>query len=195
MLGKRTLLQREPALRTHGLKGAARYFDAQCDDARLVVATARSARAAGAAIRTWTAVTAFLREGGHVTGVVARDVETGAEAELRAAVVVNATGPWADDLRRLEAGGAVTPMLRRTKGAHVVVPRARIGHTDAITFLSPVDGRVMFVLPWGEQSLIGTTDTDATEAPDEVAASPTTCATCCARRTASFRRPGSRRTT
>jgi glycerol-3-phosphate dehydrogenase len=172
MLGKRALLQREPALRSNGLKGAARYFDAQCDDARLVVATARSARAAGAAIRTWTAVTSFLREGGRVTGVVARDMETGAEAELRAAVVVNATGPWTDAVRRLEDGDAVTPMLRRTKGAHVVVPRARIGHTDAITFLSPLDGRVMFVLPWGEQSFIGTTDTDTTESPDEVTASP-----------------------
>ncbi|HEX5819524.1 MAG TPA: glycerol-3-phosphate dehydrogenase [Gemmatimonadales bacterium] len=172
MLGKRALLAREPALRTAGLKGAARYFDAQCDDARLVVATARSARAAGAAIRSWTEVTGFLREGGRVTGVTARDVETGTQAELRAAVVVNATGPWVDALRRLEDGGAVTPLLRRTKGAHVVVPRARIGHTEAITFLSPVDGRVMFVLPWGEWSYIGTTDTDSAESPDDVAASP-----------------------
>jgi glycerol-3-phosphate dehydrogenase len=172
MLGKRALLAREPALRTAGLKGAARYFDAQCDDARLVVATARSARAAGASVRTWTAVTGFLREGGRVTGVVARDAETGTEAELRASVVVNATGPWVDALRRLEDGGAVTPLLRRTKGVHVVVPRARIGHTEAITFLSPVDGRVMFVLPWGEWSYIGTTDTDSAESPDDVAASP-----------------------
>jgi glycerol-3-phosphate dehydrogenase len=171
MLGKRALLAREPALRTAGLKGAARYFDAQCDDARLVVATARSARAAGAAIRTWTGVTGFLRQGSRVTGVVARDMESGAEAELRAAVVVNATGPWVDAVRRLEGDGAVTPLLRRTKGAHVVVPRSRLGHTEAITFLSPVDGRVMFVLPWGEWSYIGTTDTDSAEHPDDVAAS------------------------
>ena len=172
MLGKRSLLEREPALRTAGLKGAARYFDAQCDDARLVVATARSARAAGAAIRTWTAVTGFLREGGRVTGVVAHDVESGADAELRAAVVVNATGPWVDAVRRFEQDGAVTPLLRRTKGAHVVVPRARIGHTEGITFLSPLDGRVMFVLPWGDWSYIGTTDTDTAESPDAVAVTP-----------------------
>jgi glycerol-3-phosphate dehydrogenase len=172
MLGKRALLEREPALRTAGLKGAARYFDAQCDDARLVVATARSARAAGAAIRTWTTVTGFLREGGRVTGVVAHDVESGTDAELRAAVVVNATGPWVDAVRRLEQDGAVTPLLRRTKGAHVVVPRARIGHTEGITFLSPLDGRVMFVLPWGDWSYIGTTDTDTAESPDAVAVTP-----------------------
>ena len=172
MLGKRALLEREPALRTAGLKGAARYFDAQCDDARLVVATARSARAAGAAIRTWTGVTGFLRDGGRVTGVVARDVESGTDAELRAAVVVNATGPWVDALRGLEQDGAVTPLLRRTKGAHVVVPRARIGHTEGITFLSPLDGRVMFVLPWGDWSYIGTTDTDTAESPDAVVVTP-----------------------
>ena len=172
MLGKRALLEREPALRTAGLKGAARYFDAQCDDARLVVATARSARAAGAAIRTWTTVTGFLREGGRVTGVVAHDVESGTDAELRAAVVVNATGPWVDAVRRLEHDGAGTPLLRRTKGAHVVVPRARIGHTEGITFLSPLDGRVMFVLPWGDWSYIGTTDTDTAESPDAVVVTP-----------------------
>jgi glycerol-3-phosphate dehydrogenase len=171
MLGKRAVLDREPALRAAGLKGAVRYFDSQCDDARLTVATARSARAAGATVRTWTAVTGFLREGTQVTGVTARDVETGAEAELRAAVVVNATGPWVDAVRRLE-DAAAAPLLRRTKGVHVVVSRARLGHHEAITFLSPIDGRVMFVLPWGEFSYLGTTDTDTGESPDDVRATP-----------------------
>jgi len=77
-----------------------------------------------------------------------------------------------DALRGLEQDGAVTPLLRRTKGAHVVVPRARIGHTEGITFLSPLDGRVMFVLPWGDWSYIGTTDTDTAESPDAVVVTP-----------------------
>lgn len=169
MLGKRALLEREPALRTAGLKGAVRYFDAQCDDARLTIATARSARAAGAEVRTGTLVTSLLREGARITGVRARDLETGGESELHATVVVNATGPWVDAVRRLE-DGAAAPLLRRTKGVHVVVPRARIGHHEAITFLSPIDGRVMFVLPWGDSSYLGTTDTDTAESPDDVAA-------------------------
>ena len=169
MLGKRALLEREPALRTTGLKGAARYFDAQCDDARLTVATARSARSAGATVRTWAAVTGFLRDAGRVNGVTVRDADTGAEAELRATVVVNAAGPWVDAVRKLEDPQA-TALLRRTKGVHVVVPRARIGHREAITFLSPIDGRVMFVLPWGDLSYLGTTDTDSAESPDAVTA-------------------------
>jgi glycerol-3-phosphate dehydrogenase len=82
---------------------------------------------------------------------------------------VNATGPWADALRRLEDPTAPR-LLRPTKGVHVVVPRSRVGHREAIAFQSPIDGRVMFVLPWGEQSYIGTTDTDAAEPPEDVRA-------------------------
>ena len=109
--------------------------------------------------------------------------------------MVNATGPWTDEMRRLEDGGDVTPMLRRTKGAHVVVPRARIGHTDAITFLSPLDGRVMFMLPWGEQSYIGTTDTDTDRAPGRGARLSRRRALPAALGEQPFPRPTSRRTT
>jgi glycerol-3-phosphate dehydrogenase len=84
--------------------------------------------------------------------------------------VVNATGPWVDRLRALEEPGC-RPLLRLTKGAHVMVPRERLGHREAITFLSPIDGRVMFALPWGDLSYIGTTDTDTLESPDSTAAS------------------------
>ncbi|HEX5631888.1 MAG TPA: glycerol-3-phosphate dehydrogenase [Gemmatimonadales bacterium] len=171
LLGKRALLEREPALRANGLRGGARYLDAQCDDARLTVATARSARLAGASVRTYTEVLGFTRENGRISGVIARDLESGLRVELRASAVVNATGPWCDALRAMEDPGA-RPLLRRTKGVHVVVPRRRIGHAEAITFLSAVDGRVMFVLPWGEWSYIGTTDTDTMESPDDVVALP-----------------------
>jgi glycerol-3-phosphate dehydrogenase len=82
---------------------------------------------------------------------------------------VNATGPWVDRVRRLDDVGA-EPVLRPTKGAHVAVPRKRIGHTRAVTLTSPIDGRVMFVLPWGDLSYIGTTDTDEDASPDEVRA-------------------------
>jgi glycerol-3-phosphate dehydrogenase len=167
MLGKRALLTREPGLRATGLRGGARYFDAQCDDARLVVATARSAHEHGATILTYTTVTGLTLDGGRVTGATVRDLRTGREAAFRASIVVNATGPWADQLRRLEDPRAPR-LLRLTKGTHAVVPRERIGNHEAITFTSPVDGRVMFVLPWGAWSYIGTTDTDTAESPDEV---------------------------
>src|SRR5205085_2714486 len=76
---------------------------------------------------------------------------------------------WADELRRLEDPEA-EPVLRLTKGAHVAVPRQRMGHVRAMTLTSPLDGRVMFVLPWGDLSYIGTTDTDDETPPDDVRA-------------------------
>jgi glycerol-3-phosphate dehydrogenase len=82
-------------------------------------------------------------------------------------VVVNATGPWADRVRRLEDAGAA-PLLQPTKGVHVLVDRSRLDHRDAVAFTSPIDGRVMFVLPWGNLSYIGTTDTDTIESPDQL---------------------------
>jgi glycerol-3-phosphate dehydrogenase len=85
-------------------------------------------------------------------------------------VVVNATGPWSDRVRRLEDGG-VTPLLQPTKGVHIVVDRSRLDHRDAIVFTSPIDGRILFILPWGDLSYIGTTDTDTNDPPDQPAIS------------------------
>jgi glycerol-3-phosphate dehydrogenase len=96
-----------------------------------------------------------------------RDELTGEEGEVRARLVVNATGPWSDAVRRLE-DPAARPILRATRGSHLLIPAARIGNRNAILFTSPVDGRVMFVLPWDEWSYVGTTDTDTDEPPDQV---------------------------
>jgi glycerol-3-phosphate dehydrogenase len=170
MLSKRALLAGEPMIRERGLLGGARYFDAQCDDARLVLATARSAALQGAKIASYTAVEALELTDGRVAGARVVDVLTGERGTVRAAAVVNATGPWADRVRALEDPGA-RPLLRPTKGVHLVVPRSRLGHHEAIAFLSPIDGRVMFALPWGDDSYVGTTDTDAREPPEAVAAS------------------------
>ena len=155
----------EPGLRDRGLIGAALYYDAQTDDARLVIATVRSAMQAGALAANYVETTALLKPDGRVRGAVVRDVLTGQTATIRANVVVNATGPWSDQLRRLDDPQAA-PILRLTKGAHVTVPRRRLANEHAVTLLSPVDGRVMFVLPWGDLSYIGTTDTDADASPD-----------------------------
>lgn len=169
MLGKRALLRAEPMLRERGLVGGARYWDCQVDDARLTLGTARSAEAHGAAIATHTAVEGLEFTDGRVSGARVVDALTGARGSVRARVVINATGPWSDTLRRMEDPTA-EPVLRLTRGSHVLVPRARLGHTDAVTLTSAVDGRVMFVLPWGEWSYIGTTDTDHEGGPDDVRA-------------------------
>ena len=160
----------EPSLRERGLVGAALYYDAQTDDSRLVLATARSAARAGALVANYVEMSSLLKPDGRVRGAVARDVLTGGGGggesfTIRAQVVVNATGPWSDAVRRLDDPEA-KPLLRLTKGAHVVVQRRRIANEHAVTLFSQLDGRVMFVLPWGELSYIGTTDTDADSSPD-----------------------------
>ena len=110
----------------------------------------------------------LIRTVAGVAGAYVKDELTGAEAEVRARLVINAAGPWVDAVRRFEDPHA-TPLLRPTKGAHIMVPRSRIGHSHGITFTSPVDGRVMFVLPWGDWSYVGTTDTESAGNPDDVA--------------------------
>ena len=155
----------EPGLRDRGLVGAAVYYDAQADDARLVLATMRSAARAGALVANYAEVTSLLKPDGRVRGAVVRDALSGESFTIRANVVVNATGPWSDAVRLLDDPQAA-PLLRPTKGAHVAVPRRRLTNEHAVTLFSPIDGRVMFVLPWGDLSYVGTTDTDADTSPD-----------------------------
>jgi glycerol-3-phosphate dehydrogenase len=167
MLGKRGVLRAEPMLRAMDLIGGARYYDAQCDDARLVLATTRSAILHGALVSNYMRVEQLEVVDGRVRGARVKDRLTGEPGTIRATTVVNATGPWCDRIRRLEFPHAV-PLLRPTKGAHVIVPRARIGHNNALTITSPIDDRVMFILPWGELSIIGTTDTDTAVSPESL---------------------------
>ena len=163
-------LAAEPALRREGLRGGARYFDAGTDDARLTLVNALDASRLGATVVNHAEVGELRLEGGQVAGAMVTDCLTGRSFEVRARAVVSAVGPWTDELRRLESPGSAAS-LRGTKGVHIAVPRARIGNRAALTLLSPIDGRVMFVLPAGEQAIIGTTDTPTSESPSEVRAS------------------------
>jgi glycerol-3-phosphate dehydrogenase len=164
-LSKRRLLGAEPGLRATDLRGGARYWDAQCDDARLTLANVRDAHRHGALVANYAAVESFETADGRVRGARVRDLTTDLAFPVRALVTINATGPWSDEVRR-----DGQPLLRLTKGAHVAVPRARVGNREAITLLSPLDGRVMFVVPWGAVTYIGTTDTDHAGPADDVRA-------------------------
>src|SRR5262245_6581827 len=164
MVGARGILEAEPALRSDGLRGAGIYWDYRTDDARLVVETMLSAVDAGAVVLSYAEVTGFVKEGGQITGARIADRMGRGEITVRARVVVNAAGPWVDKVAALDATSA--PRLRLTKGVHVIVPRARVGHRAAIVLNAVADGRVMFVIPWGEHSLVGTTDTDHSGGPD-----------------------------
>ena len=168
-LGPEGVLAREPQLRKEQLTGGARYFDAATDDARLTLANAIDAAAAGALVLNHAAVTSLLVRGATVDGATVTDAETGRSVAARARVVVNATGPWSDAIRRFENPDAPA-MVRGTKGVHIAVPRHRVDNREAITLLSPTDGRVMFVIPAGEHAIIGTTDTETRATPEEVRA-------------------------
>lgn len=160
-LSKRALIRAEPGIRTTGLRGGARYWDAQCDDARLTLANVRAAHRHGACVANYVRAERFDRAEGWVRGAHLVDLLTGRRLAVRARCVVNASGPWSEEL--CGALGGVPPLLL-TKGAHVLVPRHRVGNREALTLTSPIDGRVMFVVPWGPFSYIGTTET-ALDAP------------------------------
>lgn len=163
-------LAREPALRRKGLAGGEGYFDAATDDARLTLANAMGAALEGAVVVNHAEARALIFTDGAVSGAIVRDTLTGNKFPVRARAVVSAVGPWTDELRRLESPDT-RPSVRGTKGVHIAVPRERIGNRSALTLLSPIDGRVMFVLPAGAHAIIGTTDTPTDEPPAEVRAS------------------------
>ncbi|MBL0694970.1 glycerol-3-phosphate dehydrogenase [Comamonas sp. JC664] len=170
-LNARQVHAAEPGLRTENLKGGARYYDAATDDARLTLANAVGASEAGATVLNHASVKGLVLEGSQVRGATVLDHLTGEEVTVRARAIVNATGPWSDEIRRLDAPDGTSPAVRGSKGVHLAVPRARLNHRDAFTLLSPKDGRVMFVLPADNFTIIGTTETSTRAHPAEVRAS------------------------
>lgn len=168
-LSRTTVRTHEPRLRTDGLLGGASYFDAATNDARLTLANAIAAIELDAIVVNHAEVLSLLIDGGQVRGAVVRDVIGQTDHAVRARTVVNATGPWSDDIRHMDGERGVA--VRGSKGVHIAVPRARVGNRGALTLLSNRDGRVLFVLPAESDAIIGTTDTYTSESPAEVRAS------------------------
>lgn len=169
--GAKSALALEPQLRSQGLRGVLEYYDCTTDDARLVLENALDAIALGARCHTYTEVVRFERDANRrITGVVVRDRLSNEQWVAETRAVVLAAGPWTDELMPRFDVAIDKPILRRTKGAHIVLPRERLPLKRAITLLSPVDRRVMFALPWRERTVLGTTDTDFSGTADDVAA-------------------------
>lgn len=166
ILSPEEALSREPALREEGLLGAALYWDCRMDDARLCLENVLAAREAGAQTLNYLKVVGFLQHEGKICGVRCRDGEEGEEIEIEAQVVVNATGPWLQALCFL--AGDRGAKLRPTRGTHLLVPRISHGE-EALYLTAGRDDRLFFVIPWGELSLVGTTDVDHPGEPDTVA--------------------------
>lgn len=150
-------LRLSPGLKRSSLIGGIRYYDTVVDDARHTLTVARTAAHYGAVVRCSTQVVALLREGDRVVGVRVRDSENGTVTEVRGHVVVNATGVWTDEIQALSKQRGRF-QVRVSKGVHVVVPRDRIV-SDAAMILRTKKS-VMFIIPWGNHWIIGTTDTD-----------------------------------
>lgn len=150
-------LRRIPGYRQPALKGASRYTDALTDDCRLVMRVLDEARADGTLALNYVKVDDLIIEQGQVVGVRLNDVVSGQQAAVRAKVVVNATGAWADRLRnKLVAEKKVRPL----RGSHVLVPHERLPVTEAVIFMHPDDNRAVFIYPWEGRTVIGTTDLD-----------------------------------
>jgi glycerol-3-phosphate dehydrogenase len=174
--GAAAALEMESQLQPENLKGALEYYDCATDDARLVLENAIDARNLGADCRTYHEVLRFERASpvgaapGRILGVHVRDRLTGETTLVKARSFVLAAGAWTDEMIRRFELPVDRPLLRRTKGVHVVLPRERLPLARAITLISPVDQRVMFAIPWRERTVLGTTDTDYDGSADDVAA-------------------------
>ncbi len=153
---KREVRRRVPGIAA--VRGAGTYLDGATDDSRLALATVMSAVEAGANCLSRTEALS-VEPGGSGAEVALRDLLTGAELSVQARAVVLAGGPFADELRR--RAGLDGHWIDPTRGAHLLVPRERIPTDGAVIFASPVDRRVMFLIPWPRFTCIGTTDLDA----------------------------------
>ncbi len=158
----------EPRLARTALLGGAAYFDAATDDTRLTLATLLDATVSGATVLNHADVTGLRLASERVRGATVTDRLGGRTLDVSASCVVNATGPWTDGVCHMEDEGAPTAVLG-SKGVHIAVPASRVGNRGAVTLLAG-DGRVMFVLPAGPCTIIGTTETETTETPDQVRA-------------------------
>ena len=163
ILSREETLERLPTIRQEGLRGGVVYYDGQFDDARLLVDMAATAAEQGATLLNYAPVLSLHRDPeGFVNGVFARDLESGREFEARARIVVNATGPFCDAVRRMADPGA-SPLIAPSQGIHLVFGGEFLTGPSAIMVPHTSDGRVIFAIPWHGHTLVGTTDTPVAE--------------------------------
>src|SRR3954447_4127872 len=150
-------LARMPTLARDRLAGAYVYYDAQADDARLTLTIARTAAAHGAAVANYATLLGVVKEGDRVVG--ARVEADGEEIVVRTRVIVNAAGVWSDDVRALDEGDHPAS-IRPAKGVHITLPWSKVRNDIAAIVPVAGDHRSVFVVPWGDTTYVGTTDTD-----------------------------------
>lgn len=164
VLSREDVLRRVPTLAPKGLRGGVKYHDGQFDDARLLINLVQTAAEHGAVALNYARVTDLAKDDrGHISGLTFRDEETGGTHEVAARMVINATGPFSDGVRRIDEP-ASSPMIEPSQGVHLVLRREFLPGDTAILVPRTRDGRVMFAIPWHGHTLVGTTDTAIPEA-------------------------------
>ena len=162
--GKSKFLSREktiemiPNIETKGLDGGIIYHDGQFDDARMVINILQTAEEQGATVVNYMPVISLLKKSDLVSGVIARDEESGKEYEIKGKVVVNACGPFTDSIRKMD-DPQIRPIIQPSQGTHIVLNRDFLAGDSAIMVPHTSDGRVIFAIPWNNRVLLGTTDT------------------------------------
>jgi glycerol-3-phosphate dehydrogenase len=152
-------LAHAPQLSMQGLRGSLLYFDCRTDDARLVIEVLKSAHARGGLAANYALVDGFVGSG-RITGAHVRDQLTGASFDVRARVIINATGVWMDDVLALRDGAEAQKVVRPSKGIHLIVSADRLRIAEPLLIPALTGHRFYFVVPWEGRVLIGTTDTD-----------------------------------
>lgn len=164
ILSREDTLERIPTLKTEGLRGGVIYYDGQFDDSRLLINLMQTAWEQGAVLANYVKATGFTRGADtFVNGVEVEDQETGERLRLEARVVINATGPFTDGVRKA-ANPEAKPMISPSQGIHLVFDGSFLPKRSAIMVPRTSDGRVLFAIPWHGHTLVGTTDTPIPEA-------------------------------
>lgn len=166
VISRKEALRLVPTLEPQGLRGGVIYYDGQFDDTRLAVTLLRTFLDQDGVALNHAPVTGLLKQGDRVIGVTFRDEETGETHQANAKVVVNATGVFADSVRRMDDPKAKT-MLSPSQGIHLVLDRSFLPGDHAIMIPKTDDGRVLFAIPWHDRVVVGTTDTPVNDIPLE----------------------------
>ncbi len=164
------MLEVFPALDGEKAVGALEYYDAQVDDARFVMMLVRSAAEHDASVANYTTVIEYLHEGTRVVGARVRDEETGEEFDVHARETILAGGVWTQDQQELAGADAGLEVLA-SKGIHITIARERIPAVPDTGIITQTEKSVLFIIPWDEYWVIGTTDTAWTQDPRDVGAS------------------------
>ena len=166
--GESKILSREktqaliPTIETEGLRGGVIYHDGQFDDSRLVINMAQTAVEQGATVLNYVRVQGFIKEQGLIRGVIAGDLENDKEYQIEGRVIINASGVFSDQVRRLDDPG-IKPMIAPSQGVHIILDKSFLPGDTAIMIPQTDDGRVLFAIPWHECVVVGTTDTAVKE--------------------------------